>query len=83
MDVVTVLSGSGPAYFFILVQVLAGGGLRGGLTRDIAIQSGAQINKGAATMIHGTGLHLAVLKDGDDHRYRRSFRWEWVSSISN
>lgn len=63
MDAVTGLSGSGPAYIFILIEALADGGVRGGLPRNIAMQLAIQTVKGAATMVQETGLHPAVLKD--------------------
>lgn len=52
MDVVTALSGSGPAYFFKLAEALADAGVRHGLDRESA-------SKLAAATLHGAGLMAA------------------------
>jgi len=52
MDVVTALSGSGPAYFFKLAEALADAGVRHGLDRQSA-------TKLAAATLHGAGLMAA------------------------
>lgn len=60
---VTGLSGSGPAYGFLMIEALADGGVRAGLPRDVALRLAAQTLKGAAAMILETGKHPGVLKD--------------------
>lgn len=63
MDAVTGLSGSGPAYVYLLIEALADGGLKQGLGRAEAIRLAAQTVYGAAAMVLETGQHPAVLKD--------------------
>jgi len=63
MDAVTGLSGSGPAYIFLLIEALSDGGVRNGLPRDLATKLASQTVMGAAKMQLETGLHPGVLKD--------------------
>lgn len=63
LDVVTGLSGSGPAYAFVLIEALADGAVRMGLPRDIAVILAAQTLLGAAKMLLETGEHPGRLKD--------------------
>src|SRR6201996_6758368 len=63
MDAVTGLSGSGPAFLFIILESLAEAGVNVGLPREIATQLAAQTAYGAAKMVLETGSHPALLKD--------------------
>lgn len=63
LDAVTGLSGSGPAYGFLIVEALADGGVRMGLPRDVALTLAAQTLLGAAKMVLQTHEHPGVLKD--------------------
>ena len=63
MDVVTALSGSGPAYSYMMIESLTDGGVRMGLPRELARKLAAQSVLGGAKMILETGLHPALLKD--------------------
>lgn len=63
MDAVTALSGSGPAYGYIIIESLAEGGVKAGLPRSLATTLAAQTMLGAAAMVLETGEHPAKLKD--------------------
>jgi pyrroline-5-carboxylate reductase len=63
MDAVTGLSASGPAFIYIILEALAEGGVKMGLSRELATQLAAQTTLGAAKVVLETGHHPALLKD--------------------
>ena len=63
LDAVTGLSGSGPAYIFLIIEALADAGVKVGLSREVALQLAAQTLLGSAHMLLETGEHPGRLKD--------------------
>jgi len=63
LDAVTGLSGSGPAYIFLILEALADAGVKVGLARRIAQRLAAQTVMGSAKMLLETDEHPGKLKD--------------------
>ena len=63
MDAVTGLSGSGPAYVFIILEALADAGVLVGLPRDKALLLAGQTILGSARLAQERGIHPGQLKD--------------------
>jgi len=63
MDAVTGLSGSGPAYIFLIIDALADAGVKVGLSRKDSIALATQTVLGSARMLLETGAHPGQLKD--------------------
>ncbi|GJL63998.1 MAG: pyrroline-5-carboxylate reductase [Nitrospirales bacterium] len=63
MDAVTGLSGSGPAYVYVMIEALADGGVRMGLPRHIAHTLATQTVLGTANLVSISGEHPGLLKD--------------------
>ncbi|MEK6775374.1 MAG: pyrroline-5-carboxylate reductase [bacterium] len=63
MDAVTGLSGSGPAYVFVLIEALSDAGVRQGIPRDVATRLAVQTVRGASGMALKSGRHTGELKD--------------------
>ncbi len=63
MDAVTGLSGSGPAYVYTIIEAMADGGVRMGLSREVALKLAAQTVRGAAHLVCQSGEHPAILRE--------------------
>lgn len=63
MDAVTALSGSGPAYFFLLAEAMIDAGILLGLNRDVATELVVQTMTGSALMLRDTGRHPVELRE--------------------
>jgi pyrroline-5-carboxylate reductase len=63
LDAVTALSGSGPAYFFFLVEAMIDAGILLGLPRDLAAELVIQTAVGSAIMLRDSGEHPVQLRE--------------------
>ena len=63
MDAISALSGSGPAYLFVMLEALADGAVTCGIPRDKAMAYAAMTMAGAAEMYLQTRQHPGALKD--------------------
>ncbi len=63
LDAVTALSGSGPAYFYFLVESMIEAGLLLGLPRTLSAELAIQTAVGAAVMLRDSGEHPVQLRE--------------------
>ena len=63
LDAVTGLSGSGPAFIYLVLEALSDGGVAAGLPRKLALELAIQTVAGAAEMAARTNEHPAVLRE--------------------
>ncbi len=63
INVVTGVSGSSPAYVYMMIEAMGDAGVTGGIPRDTAYKLAAQAVLGSAKMVLDTGKHPAELKD--------------------
>jgi len=63
MDAVTAVSGSGPAYAFLVIEAMIDAAVNQGLPRDIARTLVIETFTGSCALLQDTGLQPMVLKD--------------------
>ena len=62
MDAVTALSGSGPAYIFLLAECMARAGVAAGLPKELAARLARETVAGSAELLHRSDLDAATLR---------------------
>jgi pyrroline-5-carboxylate reductase len=63
LDILGTVSGSGPAYLFLVAEAMIEGAVRLGLTRDLATKLVTQTLVGSAKLLAETGQHPAILRE--------------------
>lgn len=63
LDPITALSGSGPAYVFVMIEALADGAVRMGIPRDMAYRLASQTVLGSGQLVRDSKVHPGQLKD--------------------
>lgn len=63
LNAVTGLSGSGPAYIYMVIEALSDGGVKMGLSRQLSLELATQTVIGAGILVRETATHPAVLRD--------------------
>lgn len=63
LNAVTGLSGSGPAYIYLVIEALSDGGVAAGLPRKLSLDLAVQTVAGAAEMVAATSEHPAILRE--------------------
>ncbi|MEQ1839328.1 MAG: pyrroline-5-carboxylate reductase [Verrucomicrobiales bacterium] len=87
LDAVTALSGSGPAYFFLMIEALIASGIKQGLSPEIARDLAVHTAAGAAELVLATGESPAQLREnvtspnGTTYAALQSFRSNGFESI--
>jgi pyrroline-5-carboxylate reductase len=62
MDAVTAVSGSGPAYIFLLAEAMTQAGIAAGLPKELAAQLARETVAGSGELLHRSTLEAAVLR---------------------
>lgn len=88
MDVVSAVSGAGPAYHFLLTEALIEAGVQQGLTRDVATTLARSVASGAGALLEGSeeepaklranisspgGVTIAALRELEESGFRGAF----------
>ncbi|MBC7327502.1 pyrroline-5-carboxylate reductase [bacterium] len=63
MDAITALSGSGPAFVFLIMDALSDGGVKIGLPKELSLQIVSQLLLGSVALLQTSSLHPMQLKD--------------------
>jgi len=63
LHAVTGMSGSGPAYIYMVIEALVAGGVKMGLSQQVSTRLAEETVLGAAKLVRETMLHPAILKD--------------------